>query len=419
MTEHQHLRKLLDRRVSGNSLEADFYHDQDILNLELKAVFEREWMFAGNSSEIPNAGDYLTTMIGKTGVIVTRTEEGELRAYQNSCRHRGSLICLESKGNANKFVCPYHQWTYDLEGSLQHAGDMNDSFDPTKHSLIPVNLELMAGLIYICIADNPPDFKNFRSQVEPYIAPHQPDNCKVAFEMTIVEDANWKLVVENNRECYHCATAHPELTFSLTSFAMPDDPTANDFFSELMPRKAKDWDTLALPHKPVNGGQEFRCIRLPFINDSLSMTVDGSLACRKLLGDLTDPDLGSVRMFHVPHNWNHFSSDYILHTTVNPISPSQTSVTTKWLVHKDAIEGWDYDIEHLTAVWKVTNDQDKTLAENNHKGTLAQGYRTGPYSNSEFMLVDFTNWYANKMDEYLSENEQSVTDATPDRAVNS
>jgi len=186
---------------------------------------------------------------------------------------------------------------------------------------------------------------------------------------------------------------------------MPNDPRADGFFSELMPRKIKDWEKLGLPHAPVPGGQEFRCIRLPFINDALSMTLDGSLACRKLLGDFEDPDLGSVRMFRVPNNWNHFTSDHILHATVNPISPDKTLLTTKWLVHEDAVEGWDYDVEHLTAVWKATNSQDATLAENNHKGTRATGYRPGPYSESEFMLVDFTNWYAGKMSDYLAQPE--------------
>jgi len=168
---------------------------------------------------------------------------------------------------------------------------------------------------------------------------------------------------------------------------------------------------MRLPHKPVDGGQKFRCIRLPFINEALSMTMGGSLACRKLLGDFEDPDLGSVRIFHVPINWNHFSSDCILHTTANPISPDKTLLTTKWLVHKDAIEGWDYDVEHLSVVWKVTNNQDAILAENNHKGILAQGYRTGPYAQSEFILLDFTNWYANKMDDYLSKNDESASSA--------
>jgi len=221
----------------------------------------------------------------------------------------------------------------------------------------------------------------------------------------VVENANWKLVVENNRECYHCAGSHLELSHSLTVFALPDDPRADTVFSELMPRKAKDWDKLGLPHAAVPGGQEFRCIRLPFSNDALSMTLDGSLACRRLLGDLEDPDLGSVRMFHVPNNWNHVTSDYILHATANPISPDKTLLTTKWLVHEDAVEGWDYDVEHLTAVWKATNQQDATLVENNHRGTSAAGYRAGPYAESEFMLVEFTNWYAAKMTDYLARQD--------------
>lgn len=397
------LKTMLARRRSGHSLESDFYHSQAVLDVEMKAIFEREWVFAGNSSELKKAGDYITVNVGRNSVIILRKENGDVAAYLNSCRHRGSLICLKEKGHANQLVCPYHQWTYDHDGDLKHAGEMPSTFDASKFSLKAVNIENLAGMLYVCISKNPPDFTEFRKQVEPYIAPHQPFRCKVAFQESIIEEANWKLVVENNRECYHCAGSHPELTFSLTAFAMPDDPRADGFFTELMPRKAKEWEKLGLPHKPAPGGDKFRCIRLPFINDALSMTTDGSLACRKLLGDFTEADLGSARMFHVPGNWNHFSSDYILHASVTPLSPDRTLLTTKWLVHEDAIEGWDYDVEHLARVWQATNEQDSTLAANNHLGTRSVGYEPGPYAESEFMLTDFTNWYAGIMEEYLSE----------------
>lgn len=397
-----HLKNMLKRRKSGYSLESDFYHDQAIFDLEMKAIFEQEWVFAGNSSEIPAPGDYITTTIGRNSIIILRNKQGGIAAYLNSCRHRGSLVCLKKKGHANQLVCPYHQWTYDFDGSLKHAGEMPSDFNPEDHSLKSVSLQEMHGLIYICIASDPPDFDEFRSKISPYIEPHQPFACKVAHEDNIIENANWKLVIENNRECYHCAGSHPELTFSLTAFAMPDDPRADGFFSEIMPRKAKDWDRLGLPHKPAPGGDKFRCIRLPFINDALSMTLDGSLACRKLLGDLTEKDLGSVRMFHVPGNWNHFSCDYILHASVTPLGPDKSLLTTKWLVHEDAVEGWDYDVDHLTAVWKATNEQDSILAANNHIGTKSVGYEPGPYALSEFMLTDFTNWYAKMMENYLA-----------------
>lgn len=398
-----HLKTMLNRRKVGYSLEGDFYHSQAVLDVELKAIFEKEWVFVGNSSEIPNPGDYITATVGRNSVILLKKKSGKIGAYLNSCRHRGSLICLGKKGHSNQLVCPYHQWTYDEDGALIHAGEMPASFDPENHSLKSVNLQNMSGMLYVCISKTPPDFENFRAQVEPYIAPHQPYRCKVAYEESIVEEANWKLVIENNRECYHCAGSHPELTFSLTAFAMPDDPRADGFFTELMPRMAKKWEKLGLPHKPVPGGDKFRCIRLPFINDALSMTIDGSLACRKLLGDLKDPDLGSARMFHVPGNWNHFGSDYILHASVTPISPDKTLLTTKWLVHEDAIEGWDYDVKHLARVWQATNEQDSTLAANNHLGTRSVGYEPGPYAESEFMLTDFTNWYSGMMENYIRE----------------
>jgi len=399
------LKEMLQRRQSGFSLEAGFYHSDDIFDAEMKGIFEYEWVFAGNICEIPRPGDYLTIIVGRNNVIVTRDDDDEVRAFHNTCRHRGSLICLEKRGHANQFVCPYHQWTYDRRGNLVHAGEMPASFDRSKFPLKPVNVEVMEGMMYVCVSDDPPDFQYFKEQVGPYIAPHQPWRCKVAYEETIVEDANWKLVIENNRECYHCACAHPELTYSLTATALPDDPQADAYFSEVMPSKARDWDALGLPHAPAPGGDKFRCIRLPFMNDALSMTLDGGLACRKLLGDLTDKDLGSVRMFHVPGNWNHFASDHIIHFSVVPISPEKTLLTTKWLVHEDAVEGWDYNAENLAAVWQATNHQDSTLARNNHLGTRSVAYQPGPYAEPEFLLVQFTDWYAGMMERYLASTD--------------
>ncbi len=125
------------------------------------------------------------------------------------------------------------------------------------------------------------------------------------------------------------------------------------------------------------------------------------LACNKLLGDFTERDLGSVRMFRVPNNWNHFLADHILHFRVIPLSASTTAVRTTWLVHEDAVEGVDYDIKRLTEVWIATNDQDRRLAENNHVGITSPAYTPGPFAPSEFMLNNFSDWYAGKIDNFL------------------
>ena len=149
------LKEMLARRQPGFSLERDFYHDQAVLDMEIKAIFEREWVFAGNSSEIPNAGDYITATVGRNSVILSRKQDGNIGAYLNSCRHRGSLVCLKKKGHAYKLVCPYHQWTYDLDGKLLHAGEMPASFDASNYSLKTVSLENMAGMLYVCVNKKP------------------------------------------------------------------------------------------------------------------------------------------------------------------------------------------------------------------------------------------------------------------------
>jgi Rieske 2Fe-2S family protein len=220
---------------------------------------------------------------------------------------------------------------------------------------------------------------------------------KVAFQQTIIEKANWKLVIENNRECYHCASNHPELLVSLVEAALPDDQRDAEF-GDLMRRKAALWDACELPYLPADGGLEFRCIRLPFHEGVTSMTLDGQPACKKLLGELTERDLGSVRMFHVPNNWNHFLSDHVIHFRVLPRGPYETEVRTTWFVHEDAIEGWDYDVERLSAVWVTTNDQDRVLAEQNFLGIQSTAYEPGPYSPvAEFMVLNWVEWYVQQM----------------------
>lgn len=388
----------------GYALSQPFYTQESIYQAELEAIFYKEWLFAVNECELPDVGDYVTMTVAETSVIILRADDGVIRAFINSCRHRGSRLCQSDRGNAHQLVCPYHQWTYDLEGKLIGTRYMVETFQKEDFPLKKVHLENLQGMLYICLADNPPSFSKYREGVSPYIAPHQPAKTKVVFESTIVEEANWKLVIENNRECYHCTGSHPELLVSLIEMALPEDDR-NGIEFDLMQRKADDWDALNMPHEPVDGGLEFRCIRLPFVEGSKSMTLDGELGCKKLLGDLSEEDLGSVRMFRIPNNWHHFLSDHILHFRVLPLGPNQTQVRTTWLVHEDAIPGWDYDAKRLSEVWLATNDQDRQLAEENQRGIRSRGFEPGPYSEvAEFMVINYINWYRQQMHAYLDES---------------
>ena len=397
----QRIASLLNERRSGFSMPQAFYVDEEIFQADLEAVFASDWLFACSVAEIKRPGDYVTMEIGRDSIVILRDRDGDVKAYFNTCRHRGSRICLHESGRANRLVCPYHQWVYELDGRLINARQMPAGFDTSGYSLVPVHVEVICGMVYVSIAENPPSLERFRNTVTPYIAPHQPDRTKVAFSSTIIEEANWKLVIENNRECYHCAGNHPALLVTLVEFALPDDPAANASFKHLLETSTARWDRLGLPHKPADGGIEFRCIRLPFNEDCVSFTRDGAPACNKLLADFTEPDLGSVRMFRVPNNWNHFLADHIIHFRVLPLGPNRTAVKTTWLVHEDAVEGVDYDIQRLTEVWTETNDEDRVLAEHNHQGIQSRAYHPGPFAPSEFMLKNFAEWYYGKMSDHV------------------
>ena len=225
MIDRDRISRLLAERREGFSLPQAFYVDPAMHEADLKAVFETEWLFACNACEIRKPGDYLTLEIGDNPVVILRDRDGEVRAFHNSCRHRGSRICGKEKGRATRLVCPYHQWVYELDGSLLNARQMPADFDRSqlRAEARPCRGDLRHGL-YLPGRDAAGSSTASAQAVTPYIAPHQPERTKVAFEMTLIEEANWKLVIENNRECYHCAGNHPELLVTLVEFALPDDP---------------------------------------------------------------------------------------------------------------------------------------------------------------------------------------------------
>lgn len=395
------LRSLISQYRRGFSLPQAFYTDPVIFQADLDAVFGREWIFAASEAELPDPGDRLTLSIGRESILVLRDQHGDIRAFHNVCRHRGSRLCLEERGRGSVIVCPYHQWTYGLDGRLRAARQMPKDFDRTGHGLLEVHVALLCGMIYLCLAADPPDIEPFRRDFTPYAAPFDTANAKVAARQTLIEQGSWKLVIENNRECYHCIGNHPELLVSLVDFPVPNSPAEAEQFDRMLARKAADWDRIGVPYRAVNHGKGARFIRLPFHHGRLSFTLDGAPAVRRLMGTLTEPDLGSVRMYRAPSNWNHFVADHVVHFRVLPLAADRTELTTTWLVHRDAVEGVDYDTERLTEVWRITNEQDRRLIENNQQGIASAAYRPGPYAPAEAPLADFCDWYLERLERFL------------------
>ena len=172
------LNRLRNRR-EGYSLDQAFYIDPSVYKLDLETIWYRDWLFIGHDCEVPKAGNYFTVQVGDYPVVVTRDRSGTIRALHNACRHRGSRVCQQQKGTSAKLVCPYHQWTYELDGSLLFARQMAEDFDKSEHGLKPIHCETVGGYIFICLAERAPDFAPFRALVEPYLARHRLGETKV------------------------------------------------------------------------------------------------------------------------------------------------------------------------------------------------------------------------------------------------
>ena len=376
MTDHAKLATLLDRHVAGLSLARPFYTDPDLFQADLELVWYRDWIFAAAVAELPKAGAYVTLQLGAYPVVVVRGVDDQIRAFHNVCRHRGQRLCAKPSGQTVKLVCPYHQWTYETDGRLLWARDMGTDFDPSKHGLKSVHCATAAGMVFICLAEIAPDFAPVKAAADRYSAPHQPQALKVAHQSRIVERGNWKLVLENNRECYHCAGTHPALcrTFNDDPDLVGSDDSLSSPAGAAHVNRCED---AGLPSRYViSPNEDWRLVRIPFVGDAVSYTMDGKAAAPMLPG-MPFANAGTLLFFHYPNTWNHYLSDHVLTFRVLPVSPTETEVVSTWLVHADAVEGRDYDLNRLTEVWLATNDEDRRVVEENQAGIGSPAYEPG------------------------------------------
>ena len=204
------MQELIARQRPGYSLEQPFYVDPAIFQLDMARVYLRQWLFAGHCSRIPNPGDYFLYNIAGESLIIIRQPDQTVGALFNVCRHRGSQLCLAEQGCAKKLVCPYHAWVYATDGTLLAARHMPDDFDKSSYGLHRAHVQVVEGLIFVCLAPEAPPFAQVAADITAFFAPHQLTKTKIGHQERHVTQANWKLVLENFWECYHCGPTHPE-----------------------------------------------------------------------------------------------------------------------------------------------------------------------------------------------------------------
>ena len=209
MLEFNHL---LKNYQEGKTLPQDFYTNSNIFSEEMKRIYFKQWLMVDHISRIPNPGDYFVFDAEKESIIVIRGRDNEVRAFYNVCTHRGSRICLDEEGSKKLLVCPYHAWSFSAEGELKAARFMPEDFKKEEWGLRECHLKIYEGLVFINLSlDEPMNFDEFIEPLKEMMEFHQTSKSKIAIRKKYPTHANFKLVLENFQECYHCPTAHPEL----------------------------------------------------------------------------------------------------------------------------------------------------------------------------------------------------------------
>jgi glycine betaine catabolism A len=390
MISRERILGLLEQSKPGHSLPQAFYTDPDVYAFDIAEVLTRSWFMIGFTSELAGSGAYLSVTIGPHPILTVRGRDNVIRAFHNTCRHRGAQICPEGAGSSPRIVCPYHRWTYDLDGRLMAAARMPDELSLAEHSLVPIRTEILSGCIYITLSDAAPDFGPFRAATQPYLDPYRLGDTRLAFESVLTEKANWKLVMENARECYHCLTSHPDLKLSFPLVFESDLKVSGGPPPEVFEQAMSKRGLCVGP----DCGSWWHVGRYPLNPGVETVSMDGRAVVSVPLMETGGEPLGGLRWATEPNSFCHAFTDYAFMFSAIPVGPQETRVISKWLVSSKAREGIDYDIERLSSVWTRTNLQDRALAENNQRGVNGIGYRPGPYApGAEELVIRFNDWY--------------------------
>ena len=399
------LEELVRRQTPGMSLEQPFYTDPGIFEEDIERIVSRQWLFVDHVSAIPESGDVVTYEIAGESIILVRGRDREIRAFFNVCRHRGSRIVLKERDRLRTLTCPYHAWTWDLEGGLVRARQMPDGFRPEDWPLHACRTVIYHGLIFICLAgEDDPDVVEFEvlaRDLEPYVERHRLDSARIAARKEYPTPGNWKLAVENFRECYHCAPAHPGYT-SVNAYVVDGERDA-EARHRVVEAWAAQWESRGFVTRGTSlwgderdDRQPYGAFRQPIRDGYRTLSRDGRPVA-PLMGDLEDWDGGETIMIFGPLFYVYLAGDHAALFRFTPVHATHTDVVVTWLVDGDAREGADYDPDRLTWMWDVTTIEDTKIIGDNQLGVNSRRYTPGMYSQRERATSGFVHWYTARM----------------------
>ncbi len=358
--------------AGARALDARWYHAPDVFAREQERIFARDWICVGRTEQLARAGDFVLAEIAGESIIVTRGADERVRALYNVCRHRGTRLCTQASGRfTGSIQCPYHGWTYALDGTLLAARTMAGvpDFERAGHPLHQADVATFEGFVFVSLAAPPEPIAHAFAPLAGRFARWNLSELRTARTIAYELACNWKLVFQNYSECYHCPLLHPQL-----DALSPSDSGRND-----------------LSEGPFLGGySELR-------RHGGSLTTTGTSA-RAPLGEVGGADLDRVYYYTIfPSLLLSLHPDYAMVHYVAPVAPDRTKVTCAWLFDAAAIAAPGFDPSDAVDFWDLTNRQDWAINELTQLGTGSRAYVPGPYANAEGLLAAFDRHYLRQM----------------------
>ncbi len=356
----------VDYEVPGEmyTLTGDYYHSQDIYRQELEKIFYKRWLMACRAEQVPDAGDFVVVPVGEESIIVSRSKSGEITANFNVCRHRGTRMCMEEKGHFKNGIiqCPYHAWQYDLEGNLKGAPFMRDvpGFKKEDYGLMQAHVREWGGFVFINLSENPDPFEQEMGALVGRFEDWKLPELRIAHHLPYTLKCNWKLILQNYQECYHCPGVHPAL-------------------AELTPFQNAVHDCM---EGAVIGGF------MTMTKDGGSMTMDGDAAAPPVC-NVSGDDLQRVHYYSVyPNLLLSPHPDFVMYHHITSVSVSEIKNDCYFLLHPDVIADTQKMERFNSAIefWDMTNKQDWAVCEQMQLGTGSTRFDRGRYAPQEDIL---------------------------------
>lgn len=364
------------------SLPSSAYLTPESWAADKRTILTREWFCAGRAEDLPEPGSHVVLDVAGESVIVVRTKTGKLRAHHNVCRHRGARICdaandakwgLELAGGVIGGVirCPYHGWAYGLDGALLAAPNLSagEDFDKKAFGLHPVGVSEWGGFIFVNLTpEKAPDIAGALGEAPRRLGNYPLEALRAAHTIRYDIAANWKLILENYNECYHCGPVHPELCEVVPEFRKNGGIHLN-------------WEQ-GIPHR--EGATTYT-----MSGTTTRATFPGLSEEEKVRhkGELIYPNL----MFSV-------SSDHAAAFILWPQAEDRTHLECRFLFHKDEMAKPDFDPSDAVDFWDLVNRQDWAVCERVQRGMSARVHEHGYYSPLEDYSLDIRRYVADRQD---------------------